>query len=274
MPTAQSTTWDPDRYLRFADQRARPFQDLVARVGALRPARVADLGCGPGNATALLAERWPDALVLGLDSSAEMIEAAQKHTRPGHLEFRRADLRDWSADEPVDVLVTNATLQWVPGHLGVLPRLLDQVAPGGWLAMGVPGNFGAPSHTLLAELQRSEPWAARFTGAEFRPASYEPAEYLRALTDAGARAEVWETTYFYVVDGENGVLDFVSSTALRPVLAELGGAATAPAQDFTAAYADALRIAYPPTTLHGRTVQILPYRRIFAVARKPAPATD
>lgn len=269
MPAPQSTTWDPDRYLRFADQRARPFQDLIARVGALSPARVVDLGCGPGNATELLAERWPYAAVLGLDSSAEMIEAARPRERPGRLEFRRADLREWTAAEPVDVLVTNATLQWVPGHLGLLPRLLDQVAPGGWFALGVPGNFGAPSHTLLTELQSSERWAGRFTGTEFRPASHDPAEYLRALTDAGASAEVWETTYFYIVDGENGVLDFVSSTALRPVLAELGGASSAPAQDFTAAYADALRAAYPPTKVHGRTVQILPYRRVFAVARKP-----
>jgi len=274
MPTPQSTTWDPDRYLRFADQRGRPFQDLIARVGALSPARVVDLGCGPGNATELLVERWPDAGVLGLDNSAEMIEAAQKHAQPGHLEFRRADLRDWSADEPVDVLVTNATLQWVPDHLDLLPRLLDQVAPGGWFAMGVPGNFGAPSHTLLTELQQSERWADHFTGAEFRPASHEPAEYLHALTDAGARTEVWETTYYYVVDGENGVLDFVSSTALRPVVAELGGASSAPAQSFTVAYADALRAAYPPTKLYGRTVQILPYRRIFAVAHKPAAAAS
>lgn len=269
MPAPQSTTWDPDHYLRFADQRGRPFEDLIARVGAPSPARVVDLGCGPGNATELLAERWPDAHVLGLDNSAEMIEAAQKHARPGRLEFRRSDLRDWSAGEPVDVLVTNATLQWVPGHLGLLSRLLEQVAPGGWFAMGVPGNFSAPTHTLLTELQQSERWSAHFTGAEFRPRSHEPAEYLHALTDAGARAEVWETTYFYVVDGENGVLDFVSSTALRPVLAELGGASSALAQEFTAAYADALRVAYPPTQLNGRTVQILPYRRIFALARKP-----
>jgi trans-aconitate 2-methyltransferase len=270
MPAPQSTTWDPDRYLRFADQRGRPFQDLIARIGAASPARVVDLGCGPGNVTELLVERWPDASVLGLDNSAEMIDAARDRARPGRLEFRQADLRAWSAAaEPVDVLVTNATLQWVPGHLELLPRLLGQVAPGGWFAMGVPGNFTAPSHALLTGLQQSERWSGHFSGNEFRPASHEPADYLRALTDAGAEAEVWETTYLYIVDGENGVLDFVSSTALRPVLAELGGASSAAAQAFTAAYADALRVAYPPTKLHGRTVQILPYRRIFAVARKP-----
>jgi trans-aconitate 2-methyltransferase len=275
MPAPQSTTWDPDGYLRFADQRGRPFQDLIARIGAASPARVVDLGCGPGNATELLADRWPDAAVLGVDSSAEMIDAAQHRARtdgpgPGRLEFRRGDLRDWhaSASEPVDVVVTNATLQWVPGHLDLLPSLLEQVVPGGWFAMGVPGNFNAPSHALLADLQRSEPWSAYFTGSEYRPGSHDPADYLRALTDAGAEADVWETTYLYIVDGANGVLDFVSSTGLRPVLIELGGPNSAAAQDFTAAYAEALRTAYPPTTLHGRTVQILPYRRIFAVAQR------
>ncbi len=270
----QSTTWDPARYLRYADQRGRPFQDLLARVPAGQPRRVADLGCGPGNATALLCERWPEARVIGVDSSAEMIEAAAAHadeqlTAAGRLTFERADLRDWRPAEPVDVLITNATLQWVPGHLDLLPALLDRLAPGGWFAMGVPGNFAAPSHTLLADLQRDNRWAERITGEQFRPVSHEPAEYLRALTAAGAEAEVWETTYYYVLPGVNGVLDFVSSTALRPVLTELGGAGTDAARSFVDAYADALRAAYPPELLGGRTVQVLPYRRLFAIAQIP-----
>ncbi|HEV2343555.1 MAG TPA: methyltransferase domain-containing protein [Actinocrinis sp.] len=295
----QSTTWDPERYLRFAQQRARPFADLLARIPAERPVRVVDLGCGPGNATALLAERWPEADVLGLDSSAEMIAAAQAKQIAGRLRFERADLRDWRAAPPVDVLITNATLQWVPGHLDLLPTLLGHVAPGGWFAMGVPGNFGAPSHTLLGDLQRDSRWSDRFTGAHFRPSSHEPADYLRALTAAGGEAEAWETTYYYVLPGVNGVLDFVSSTALRPVLTELGGPGTLfeldrrvpadeptaahkataefeessdtdAARDFVNAYADALRVAYPPELFDGRTVQVLPYRRVFAVARIPA----
>lgn len=262
----QSTTWDPERYLRYADQRTRPFEDLLARVPAERPAFVADLGCGPGNATALLATRWPEASVLGLDGSAEMIAAAQPRTIPGRLRFERGDLRDWRARPLVDVLITNATLQWVPGHLDLLPTLLGQLAPGGWFAMGVPGNFGAPSHTLLTELQRDDRWSDRFTGGQFRPFSHEPAEYLRALSAAGGEAEVWETTYYYVLPGVNGVLDFVSSTALRPVLTELGGPGTDAARAFMDAYAEALRTAYPPELIDGRTVQVLPYRRLFAVA--------
>ncbi len=272
---SQSTTWDPARYLRYADQRGRPFEDLLARIPADRPRRVADLGCGPGNVTAQLCRRWPEAEVIGVDSSAEMIEAATagadaQLATEGRLTFERADLRAWQPAEPVDVLITNATLQWVPGHLDLLRNLLGHIKPGGWFAMGVPGNFGAPSHTLLADLQRDSRWADRITGEQFRPASHEPIEYLRALTEAGATAEVWETTYYYVLPGVNGVLDFVSSTALRPVLTELGGPGTDAAHAFTGAYADALRTAYPPELLGGRTVQVLPYRRLFAIARVPA----
>ena len=272
---SQSTTWDPARYLRYADQRGRPFEDLLARVPSDQPRRVADLGCGPGNVTALLCQRWPEADVIGVDSSAEMIEAATASADPwltaaGRLAFERSDLRTWQPSEPVDVLITNATLQWVPGHLDLLPTLLGHVTPGGWFAMGVPGNFGAPSHTLLADLQCDSRWADRITGDQFRPASHEPADYLRALTAAGAQAEVWETTYYYVLPGVNGVLDFVSSTALRPVLTELGGPGTDAAHAFTDAYAEALRTAYPPELLGGRTVQVLPYRRLFAIAHVPA----
>ncbi len=268
----QSTRWDPARYLRYADQRGRPFEDLLARVPADGPRRIADLGCGPGNATALLCRRWPDAVVVGVDSSADMIDAATANADPrltsaGRLVFEHADLRAWRAPEPVDVLITNATLQWVPGHLDLLPALLKQVTPGGWFAMGVPGNFGAPSHTLLTTLQQDERWAGLITGAQFRPASHEPAEYLRALTKTGAQAEVWETTYYYVLPGVNGVLDFVSSTALRPVLTELGGPDTQAARDFVSAYGEALRTAYPPEQFGGQTVQVFPYRRLFAIAR-------
>lgn len=263
-PPAQSTRWDPQGYLRFADQRTRPFLDLLSRVPAQAPRTVADLGCGPGNATALLAERWPHAHVLGVDNSAEMIARARTRERPGVLEFEYADLRAWRSRAPVDVLITNAALQWVPDHISLLPALLGAVAPGGTFAMSVPGNFTAPSHALLADLQRSPRWAGSFSGARFRPASDEPADYLRVLTEAGAAAEVWESTYYYVLDGPDGVLDFVSSTALRPVLAELPDAGEA--AGFVADYARALREAYPPVPLGGRTVQILPYRRIFATA--------
>lgn len=271
MPTAQNTTWDPARYLRFEKQRAQPFRDLLARIrpdGEPEPAAVLDLGCGPGNATALLAERWPGARVTGVDSSRQMIEAAARYAVPGRLDFQLADLRELTPDRfggRVGVLITNATLQWVPGHLDLLPRLIDLVAPGGTFALGVPGNSGSPSHTILADLQRTPRWKDRLSGLEVRPAVLEPEDYLRALDAAGLAADAWETTYLYVVDGQDGVFDFVSSTGLRPVLAELGGADAPAAAEFCDEYRSALREAYPPTTIGGRTAQILPFRRVFAL---------
>ena len=276
MPTpasSQSTTWNPQHYLRFAKQRAQPFVDLLARVRAdedeaSEPGYVVDLGCGPGNATELLTRRWPGARVLGVDSSPQMIEAANARAVPGQLEFRLGDLRKLTIDQldqPADVLITNATLQWVPGHLELLPRLVELVAPGGTFALGVPGNFDSPSHASLADLQREPRWASRLTGLEVRPSVPGPEDYLRALDAAGLAAEAWETTYMYVVDGEDGVFDFVSATALRPVLVELGGPETPAAIEFSEEYRAVLRELYPATELGGRTVQLLPFRRVFAI---------
>lgn len=279
MPTRQQggdTTWDPQRYLRFEKQRSQPFRDLLARVridAEPDPGFVVDLGCGPGNATALLARRWPGARVLGVDSSRQMIEAAAERAEPGRLEFRLGDLREVSADAlggPADVVITNATLQWVPGHLELLPRLAALLAPEGTLALGVPGNFGSPSHTILADIQREPHWRERLSGLEVRPAVPEPEDYLRALDRAGLAAEAWETTYLYVLDGADGVFEFVSSTALRPVMSELGGPETPAAAEFCEEYRAALRAAYPATELDGRTVQILPFRRIFALGERVA----
>lgn len=275
-PAPQNTIWNPEHYLRYAKQRAQPFRDLLARVradGGPEPAAVLDLGSGPGNATALLAERWPSAHVTGVDSSRQMIEAAAKYAVPGRVEFRLADLRTLTPEQfggRFDVVITNATLQWVPGHLSLLPRLLDLVAPGGTFALGVPGNFDSPSHAILAELQRMPRWKDRLTGAEVRPAVPEPVDYLRALDAAGLAADAWETTYQYIVDGEDGVFDFVSSTGLRPVLVELGGADSPAAVEFCDEYRSALREACPATTIGGRTVQILPFRRVFALGVRGA----
>lgn len=270
-PGAAAAPWAPDDYLRFADHRIRPILDLIEHVPARAPRCVADLGCGPGNATELFSDRWPEARVLGVDNSAEMISAAAARARPGRLEFVRADLRTWRPPEPVDVMISNATLQWIPGHLALIPRLLVLVGPGGWLAFTVPGNLAAPSHTLLAGLQRDPRWSGRFTGEQVRPRSHEPAEYLQALIDANtgrdAHCEVWETTYHHVLEGPDGALDYARPTILRPVLAELGGPQSEAAREFAAEYAAALREAYPPAELGGRIVQIMPYRRLFAIAR-------
>lgn len=251
--------WSPEKYLTFATERARPFHDLMARVPAVDPADVVDLGCGPGTLTLELAARWPDARVVGVDSSAEMIKAAPG----GRAEFVLADLRDWAPAQPVDVLISNATLQWVPDHLDLLPHLAGHVAPGGWFAFQVPANFAEPSHVLLREQAASPRWSARLQVSW--PSSHEPVIYLQALLGLGFAADVWETTYLQVLPGDDAVLEWMSGTALRPVLAELSGP---DADEFLEEYRAALRTAYPAGP-HGT---VLPYRRVFAVAQKEAHA--
>jgi trans-aconitate 2-methyltransferase len=251
-------TWDPDRYLTYADERGRPYVELLARVDASDPAMVVDLGCGPGNLTALLVERWPGARVVGLDTSAEMIEKARA-TTPA-VDFRVADLRDWATgDDRVDVLVSNATLQWVPGHLELLPRLVSQVAPGGWFAFQVPGNHDQPSHVLLHELG-ADPRFAAYTQGLPRPFSHDPVVYAEALQDLGLRVDAWETTYLHVLSGEDPVFTWVSGTGARPTLTALPDDLR---EEFTTEYKQRLREAYPPGP-HGT---VLPFRRVFVVGR-------
>jgi trans-aconitate 2-methyltransferase len=262
---AASAPWDPVRYLRFAGERARPFADLVARVAAESPATVVDLGCGEGALTASLAQRWPGARVTGVDASATMLAAAAAHAVPGRVEFTAGDVRDWQPRGPVDVLVSNAVLHWVPGHPDLLARWAGWLAPGGELAVQVPGNFAAPTHTLLADLCRSPRWAPRLAEAAPRPdAVLAPAGYYDLLTAAGLTTDAWETIYLHVLTGPDPVLAWVRSTQLRPLLALLGEDDGA---EFTAAYAAALREAYPPRP-DGTT--LLPFRRVFAVGSRPS----
>ena len=257
--------WDPVRYLRFAGERARPFAELVARVGAEEPSTVVDLGCGEGSLTASLARRWPGARVTGVDSSPEMLAAAATEARPGQVEFTLGDVREWSPQGPMDVLVSNAVLHWVADHDRLLTRWAGWLAPGGWLAVQVPGNFRAPTHALLADLCRSPRWADRLAGAAPRAdAVLDPAGYLDVLTGAGLAADAWETTYLHVLTGADPVLAWVRSTVLRPVLALLP---EDDASQFTAEYAAALRQAFPVRS-DGTTV--LPFRRVFAVGTRPS----
>lgn len=253
-------TWDPDRYLTYADERGRPFVELLARVGAESPRTVVDLGCGPGNLTALLADRWPDASVIGLDSSPEMIATARR--ADPRIAFDVADLREWRPAEPVDVLVSNATLQWVPGHLDLLAHLVGRVRPGGWFAFQVPGNFDEPSHTIRAELAAEAPYAAHTAGVAV-PSSHDPAVYLDALTRLGCAVDAWETTYLHVLTGKDPVFTWVSGTGARPTLQALPDDLR---PRFEEEFKERLRAAYPE---HPYGV-VLPFRRIFAVAQVPA----
>src|SRR3954469_25768281 len=187
--------WDPGTYLRFGGERARPFADLLARVRVEAPRTVVDLGCGEGALTASLAARWPGARITGIDSSPEMLAAAAAHAVPGRVEFAPGDVREWGPSGPVDVLVSNAVLHWVPEHPRLLPRWAAALAPGGELALQVPGNFRAPTHALLTELCAEPRWAGAVGDAAPRPdAVLEPAGYLDLLADAGLVPDVWETT--------------------------------------------------------------------------------
>ena len=261
-----SHTWDPDRYLAYADERGRPFVDLLARVPAETPRTVVDLGCGPGVLTALLADRWPGADVTGVDSSPEMIDAAREVEG---VRWEVADLRDWARPDPlalrapVDVLVSNATLQWLPEHLELLPALVDRLAPGGWLAFQVPGNFDEPSHTIRTDIADRAPYAEHVRDVAV-PASHAPEVYLRVLVDLGCEVDVWETTYFHVLTGPDPVFGWVSGTGARPTLQALPDDLR---PLFEEEFRTLLREAYPPDAA-GRVV--MPFRRIFAVAHKPA----
>lgn len=251
-------TWDPEQYLRFGEERARPFLDLTARLGAEDPRHVVDLGAGPGTQTALLAARWPGALVTAVDASAEMVARA---SQVRGIRAQQGDLRTWQPPEQVDVLVTNAALQWVPGHLEILPRLVEMLAPGGWFAMQVPGNFEEPSHALRRELAAEAPYAQALAEVQ-DPASYDAGTYLRVLQTCGLDVDAWETTYLHVLHGEDPVFEWVSGTGARPTLQALPDDLRPAFED---ELRDRLRAAYPD---HGHGV-VLPFRRIFAVARRP-----
>ena len=256
-------SWDPAAYAQYADERARPFTDLMARVAATAPHTVVDLGCGTGALTASLARRWPDADILGVDSSAPMLERAAEHAGP-RVRFAAGDVTTWRPSEPVDVLVTNAVLQWVPDHLPLLARWVGHLAPGGWLAMQVPGNFDAPSHALMREVAAQHPFAARLAGVLRGADSVaQPSSYATVLAEQGCTVDVWETTYLHVLPGPDAVLAWVRGTGLRPVLDALADD-PAMSRAFVAAYGERLHAAYPARSWG----TLLAFRRIFAVARR------
>ena len=254
--------WGPGQYQRFGDERARPFFDLIARIGAGAPGFVVDLGCGPGDLTAELARRWPGAAVRGVDNSPEMIEAARNWERRPGLSFELADLRDWRPAAPVDVLTANAVLQWVPGHLDLLPQWVSWLSPGGWLAVQIPGNFDQPPHVAIREMVGSPTWRPLLGASELARQAGDPGDYLDVLAGTGCQVDAWETTYRHVLPGEDPVVEWVKGTALRPVLALLDAVQ---AEEFLAEYRERMRRAYPPRSFG----TVLPFRRVFAVAHRP-----
>lgn len=257
-------SWDPGQYLKFADHRLRPALDLLAQIPLGDPRRVYDLGCGPGTVTRLLAERWPNARVVGIDSSADMLAKARKEAPS--VAFEQADIARWSPPAPADLLFTNATLHWLDDHATLLPRLAAQLTPGGVLAIQMPDNRQSPSHLLMDEAAATGPWHARL--AKLRSvygAMQSPDAYYRMLAPVARHVDLWETTYLHVLPestgGDHPVVEWTKGTALRPYLDALEEPERAA---FLAAYAARIAVAYPRQP-DGRT--LLPFRRIFIVAR-------
>jgi trans-aconitate 2-methyltransferase len=261
-------SWDPGQYLRFTAERIRPFAELVARIAVEAPASVVDLGCGPGNATATLLDHWPDAKVLGVDSSADMIAEATRLTRAG-LSFTQGGIEEWTPGGPVDVIVSNAALQWVPDHLDLLPRWIDDLVPGGALAFQMPKNFDGAAAQVFRTVASSPRWVgrlaevARSTGPAASGGVVRPGEeYIDLLGGLGCRVDAWETTYFHVFLGEDPVLEWYSGTGLRPYLDALE---PADREDFRAEVAAGLRAEFPARPFG----TVLPFRRIFVIAYAP-----
>ena len=256
--------WDADQYLRYAGERARPFFDLVAQVRRERVSAVADLGCGPGTLTRTLLERWPEARVVGVDNSPQMLREARKHAVAGRLDFIQADLSRWEPTGPLDLVVSNAALQWVPDHEALLPRLVAMLSPGGVLAVQVPNHFREPSHRLIAEAATAGRWSAALAGVGLSDDAVKPVDwYVRRLRELGCAVDAWETTYVHVLTGDDPVLEWMKGTALRPMLDRLGPEAG----EFLAELAPRMRSAYPAEG----GVTLFPFRRLFFVAGSPAP---
>ncbi|MBI1360793.1 MAG: trans-aconitate 2-methyltransferase [Alphaproteobacteria bacterium] len=255
-------SWNPDTYLAFASERTRPAADLLARVALDKPQWIADLGCGPGNSTALLAGCWPSATVEGVDSSPEMIARARESGV--HADWQVHDIAAWNPDRSYDLVFSNATYQWLPDHRALLPRLMRHVAKGGVFAFQVPNNQNAPSHAAMRETAADGPWAAKLKNVRGVFVETPSAYYDILAPHASARAgsiDIWTTDYLHVLEGEDAVFRWVSGTGLRPYLDAL---APDERDAFTAQYKARLNAAYPRRA-DGRT--LLPFARLFAIAR-------
>jgi trans-aconitate 2-methyltransferase len=251
--------WDPDLYLRHADERGRPFHDLLARID-VTPASIVDLGCGPGQLTPVLHGRWPTAWIVGVDSSPDMIAAAHAQADDVNVEYVEADVATWQPDGPVDLIVSNSLFQWVPDQLDVIGRLAAHVAPGGAFAIQVPNNPDASLHTLLHEIASRPPYVEHTTGRP-GPSGTDPQAYLGLFAGLGWDVDVWETTYLHVLHGDDPVFSWISGAGARPVLQALPDELRTRFED---EYKAALREAYPPEPWG----TVLPFARVFAVAQR------
>jgi trans-aconitate 2-methyltransferase len=254
-------SWDPAVYERYKAYRDRPALDLLLRLPAdLEPAEVWDLGCGTGEHAALLARRHPDARVHGLDSSPEML--AEARARNAAVDWRLGDIAGFTPDAPVDLIFTNAALQWLPGHAALIPRLAGLLAPGGVFACQIPIAFESLHHQVLREVAEAGPWAALTRTARVIQPTSSMADYHRWLAVACDDVDVWNTTYLHALEGPDPVIDWMGGTALRPYLDVLADAALR--QAFLDALKARMAAAFPPEP---DGVTLFPFARLFMVAR-------
>lgn len=255
--------WNPALYRRFEDERTRPAAELLARVPLARATFAVDLGCGPGNSTELLVKRFPQARVVGVDNSAAMLVSARARL-PG-AEFVESDIANWSpaSGEAPDLLFANASLQWVPGHAELLPRLFGLLAPGGVLAVQMPDNWQEPSHRLMREVARDPAWAAQIGDAErLRAPLLGIDRYYDVLAPLAAEVDAWHTIYQHRMADADAIVQWLSSTGLRPFVDPLSDVLRA---GFLAQYQRRIDIAYP---LRADGQRLLAFPRQFIVARK------
>jgi trans-aconitate 2-methyltransferase len=262
----QTDTWDPDAYLRWPGPRTQSVLDLLGHAGHPAPRLVLDLGCGPGNNTELIADHWPAAHVLGVDSSPNMIEAARTRERSGHLDFLVADIRDWQPSQSADVVLANAVLQFFPDHLELLPRLASFLAPGGVLGFQMPASDRTGSIMDVARALTASPaWRGTLDGILSSSNVRPPADYLAALGDAGLIPEAWETVYLFPLAGPGSLAEYAAGSVLRPVLSRLDPPT---AGRFLSDYTDLMHAEWPPQIIGGELTEILRQRRVFAVGRR------
>ena len=251
--------WSPARYLRFADERTRPARDLLAQVRSDRVRKAVDVGCGPGNSTELLIERFPEAQVVGIDNSPAMLEEARR--RLPNVRFEFADAAHWTPDPDIQLVFANATFHWIPHHLEQLRRIFSALSADATLAVQMPDNTEEPTHRLMREVALARPWSTPLTGA-VRPPLAAARVYYEALRPAAHRLEVWRTTYHHVLSDAPAIVDFVRATGLRRFLDPLQPSERT---EFLAMYTERVAAAYLP--LAGGNV-MLAFPRLFIIAER------
>jgi len=254
-------TWSAAQYVKFEAERNRPIFDLLGRIPEADIRSAVDIGCGPGNSTELLKKRLPAARVIGIDSSDDMIAAARK--RLPDIDFQVADIAAWQADKPVDLILANAVLQWLPDHEALFPRLVGMLNPGGLLAVQMPDNLDEPSHRLMREIAADGPWAGQLAGAAGSRTKRQPAEWYYGILKDMADVDIWRTTYYHRLEGgAAAIVEWFKGSGLRPFLEPL---TEDEQQQFLDRYRRGVESAY---AIFSDGTALLPFPRLFIIARR------